>query len=269
MWLPDHRPCGRWPLSCQFDDPSQTEASQSRQSELRVDGATPYRTSVDSTASRDDRHKRILGQTAQSGLPGGVRIAHAQIRLQLRLDCPGVAKWVSPRVSAALMSTVLGPTVEFAFIAGNVVTTRSAAVPGAVGLVLMAALGALLVDGPHRLLDRTASLSPRPTNRDRRGNDDGPGGSEERPEDRGGHEGRPVTQTTKQSMHRLLFSSPSRGNRVGPADAKIISAHHGKTDHEANPTDSPFCWSMAAQCSRCGNLVKSWSPSGCYARRGR
>ena len=193
----------------------------------------------------------------------------AQIRVQLRLDCPGVAKWVSPRVSAALMSTVLGPTVEFAFIAGNVVTTRSAAVPGAVGLVLMAVLGALLVDGPHGLLDRTASLSPRPTNRDSRGNDDGPGGRKERPEDRRGHEGRPVTQTTKQSMHRLLFSSPSRGNRVGPADAKIISAHHGKTDHEANPTDSPFCWSMAAQGSRCGNLVNSWSPSGCFARRGR
>src|SRR5665647_1613075 len=132
------------------------------------------------------------------------------------------------------MSTVLGPTVEFAFIAGNVVTTRSAAVPGAVGLVLMAVLGALLVDGPHGLLDRTASLSPRPTNRDRPGNDDGPGGSEERPEDRRGHEGRPVTQTTKQSMHQLLFSSPSRGHSGGPADAKIISAHHGKTDHAAN-----------------------------------
>jgi len=158
-----------------------------------------------------------------------------QIRVQLRLDCPGVAKWVSPRVSAALMSTVLGPTVEFAFIAGNVVTTRSAAVPGAVGLVLMAVLGTLLVDGPHGLLDRTASLSPRPTNRDKRGNDDGPGGSEERPEDRGGHEGRSVTQTTTQSMHQLLFSSPSRGHSGGPADAKIISAHHGKTDHEANP----------------------------------
>src|SRR5665647_3508408 len=136
-------------------------------------------------------------------------------------------------MSAALMSTVLGPTVEFACIAGNVVTTRSAAVPGAVGLVLMAVLGALLVDGPHGLLDRTASLSPRPTNRDRRGDEDGPGGSEERPEDRGGHEGRPVTQTTKQSM-QLLFSSPSRGHSGGPADAKIISAHPGKTDHAAN-----------------------------------
>src|SRR5665647_1512623 len=136
-------------------------------------------------------------------------------------------------MSAALMSTVLGPTVEFACIAGNVVPTRSAAVPGAVGLVLMAVLGALLVDGPHGLLDRTASLSPRPTNRDRRGDEDGPGGSEERPEDRGGHEGRPVTQTTKQSM-QPLFSSPSRGHSGGPADAKIISAHPGKTDQAAN-----------------------------------
>jgi len=99
----------------------------------------------------------------------------------------------------------------------------------------MAVRGALLVNGPRGLLDRTASPSPRPTNRDSRGNDDGPGGRKERPEDRRGHQGRPVTQTTKQFMHRLLFSSPSRGNRVGPADAKIISAHDGKTDHEANP----------------------------------
>jgi hypothetical protein len=164
------------------------------------------------------------------------------------------------------MSTVLGPTVECAFIAGNVVTTRSAAVPGAVGLVLMAVLGALLVNGPHRLLDRTASLSPRPTNRDRRGNDDGPGGSEERPGDRGGHQGRPVTQTTKQSMHRLLLSSPSRGHSRGPAE--MISVHEGQSDHEGNLADSPFCWSMTAQGSRCGNLVNSWSPSGCCALRG-
>ena len=99
-------------------------------------------------------------------------------------------------MSAALMSTVLGPTVDFAFIAGNVVTTRSAAVPGAVNLVRMAVLGALLVDGPRRPSDRAASLSPRPTNRDNRSNDDGPAGCEERPEDRRGHEDRPVTQTT-------------------------------------------------------------------------
>jgi hypothetical protein len=70
-------------------------------------------------------------------------------------------------------------------------------------------------------------------------------------------------------MHQLLFSSPSRGHRGEPADANIISAHHGKTDHEANLTDSPFCWSMDTQGSRCGHLVKSWSPSGCCARRGR
>ena len=182
---------------------------------------------------------------------------------------PGVAKWVSPRVSAALRSTFLGPAIEFTFSAGDVVTARCASVPGAVGLVLVAVRGALVVDGARGLLDRTANLSPGPTNRDSRGNDDGPGGSEERPEDRGGHEGRSVTQTTTQSMHQLLFSSPSRGHSGGPADAKIISAHHGKTDHEANPTDSPFCWSMAAQCSRCVNLVNSWSPSGCCARRGR
>lgn len=103
----------------------------------------------------------------------------------------------------------------------------------------MAVRGALLVDGPRGLLDCTASLSPRPTNRDSRGNDDGPGGRDERPEDRRGHEGQPVTQTTKQSMHQL-FSSPSRGNRVGPADAKITNAHRRKTDDETNPTDSPF-----------------------------
>ena len=153
-----------------------------------------------------------------------------------------VAKWVSARVSAALCSTFLGPAVEFTFSAGDVVTARGASVPGAVGLVLMAVRGALLVDGPHRLLDRTASLSPRPTNRDSRGNDDSPGGRQERPEDRRGHEDWPVPQTTKQFMRQLLYSSPSRGNRVGPADTEIIRAHHGKTDGEANPTDSPFRW---------------------------
>jgi hypothetical protein len=133
----------------------------------------------------------------------------AQIPVHLRLDCPGVAKWVSPRVSAALLSTVLGPTVECAFIAGDMVTARSTAVPGAVGLVLMAVLGALLVDGPLGLLDRTASLSPRQNNRERRGNDDGSRGSEERPEDRGVHEGQSVSQTTKQFMDQLLSSGPS------------------------------------------------------------
>jgi hypothetical protein len=122
----------------------------------------------------------------------------------------------------------------------------------------MAVRGALLVDGPRGLLDCTASLSPRPTNRDSRGNDDGPGGRDERPEDRRGHEGQPVTQTTKQSMHQL-FSSPSRGTSVQPADAKIINAHRRKTDDETNPTDSPFFWSMAAQGSRCGKLVNSRS----------
>lgn len=97
-------------------------------------------------------------------------------RVQLRLGWPGVAKWVSPGVSAAPRSTVLGPAIEFTFSAGDVVTAHCASVPGAVGLVLMAVPGALVVDGPHGLLDRTASLSPSPTNRDSRGNDDGPGG---------------------------------------------------------------------------------------------
>ena len=164
------------------------------------------------------------------------------VRLQLRMGWPGVATWVSARVSAALRSTVLGPAIEFAVSAGDVVTARCASEPGAIGEVLMAVRGALVVDGPHGLLDRTTSLSPRPTNRDSRGNDDGPGGRQERPEDRRGHEGQPVTQTTKQFMRQLLYSSPSRGNRVGPADAEIIRAHHGKTDGEANPTDSPFRW---------------------------
>jgi hypothetical protein len=152
---------------------------------------------------------------------------------------PGVAKWVSPGVSAALRSTVLGPAIEFTFSAGDVVTARCASVPGAVGLVLMAVRGALVVDGPHGLLERTASLSPCPTNRDRRGNDDGPGGRQERPQDRRGHEGQPVTQTTKQFMRQLLYSSQSRGNRVGPAGAQIIRAHHGKTGHEANGYQAP------------------------------
>jgi hypothetical protein len=35
-------------------------------------------------------------------------------------------------------------------------------------------------------------------------------------------------------MHQFLFSSPSRGHRWGPADAKIIGAHRGKTEHAAN-----------------------------------
>ncbi len=136
--------------------------------------------------------------------------------VQLRMGCPGVAKPVSPRVSAALRSTVLGSAIKFTFSAGDVVTARCASVPGAVGLVLMAVRGALVVDGPHWLLDRTASLSPRPTKRDTRGNDDGPGGRQERPQDRRGHEGQPITQTTKQFMGQLPYSSPLRGNRVGP-----------------------------------------------------
>ena len=137
------------------------------------------------------------------------------IRVQLRLGCPGVAKPASQRVTAALRSTVLGPAIEFTFSAGDVVTARCASIPGPVGLVLMAVRGALVVDGPHGLLDRTASLSPRPTDSDSRGNDDRPGGRQERPEDRRGHEGQPVTQTTKQFMRQLLYSSPCAGHHVG------------------------------------------------------
>ena len=136
----------------------------------------------------------------------------------------GVAKWISARGSAALRSTVLGPAIKFAFSAGDVVTTRCASVPGAVGLVLMAVRGALVVDGPHWLFNRTSSLSPGHTDRDSGDHDDGPGGRQERPEDRRGHEGQPVTQTTKQFMRQLLYSSPSRGNRVGPDGAQIIRA---------------------------------------------
>lgn len=173
-----------------------------------------------------------------------------------RWGWPGVATWVSARVSPALRSTVLGPAIDFTFSTGDVVTARCASVPGAVGLVLVAVRGALVVDGPRGLLDRTTSLSPRPANCDSRGDDDGRGGRQDRPEDRRGHEGQPVTQTTKQFMRPLLYSSPSRGNRVGPADDKM-SAHHEETDYEANLTDSPFRWSMATQGSGCGNMVSS------------
>lgn len=76
-------------------------------------------------------------------------------------------------------------------------------------------------------------LAPPPTDRDSRGNDDGPGGRHERPQDRRGHEGQPVTQTTKQFMRQLRYSSPWAGHHVGP-DAKIMGAHRGVADHEAN-----------------------------------
>src|SRR5664280_804706 len=112
------------------------------------------------------------------------------------------------------MSTVLSPAIEFAFTAGHVVATRRAAVPGFVGLVVMAVSGARFVDGPGGLVHPTASLSPRLANRDKRGNADGPGDSEERPQDRRGHEGRSVTQLPTKLMSQLLSSSPSRGHRV-------------------------------------------------------
>jgi hypothetical protein len=178
------------------------------------------------------------------------------IRVQLRLGCPGVAKPASPRVTAALRSTVLGPAIEFAFSAGDVVAARCASVPGAVGLVFLAVRGALVVDGPRGLVERTASLRPRPTNCDSRGDDDGPGGRQERPEDRRGHEGQPVTQTTKQFMRQLMYSSPWAGHHVGP-DAKIIGAHRGMTDHKANV--------MRVNMTSCSSLLTIcvWGSLGC------
>ena len=136
-----------------------------------------------------------------------------------------------PRVPATLLSTVLGPTVELDFIAGNVVTTRSAAVPGAVGLELVAILGALLVDGPHGLLDRSASLSPRSTsrdsstNRDRRGDEDGPGGAKSAQRIVGVTKAGPLSRPPS-SPRMSSCSQAHREATEGRADAKIISAHH-------------------------------------------
>src|ERR1035437_6165469 len=119
-----------------------------------------------------------------------------------------VTQWFSSRVSAALTSTVLSPAIEFAFTAGHVVATRRAAVPGFVGLVVVAVSGARFVDGPGGFVHPTASLSPCLANRDKRGNANSPGDSEKRPQDRRGHEGQPVAPKPNKNITPHPFSHP-------------------------------------------------------------
>jgi len=135
-------------------------------------------------------------------------------------------------VSAALVYTVLGRSIKLALAAGYVVSARGAAPPGVIGHVGMAADAArqrdvadVFVRGrgivPRResLGRRRESLGPRLVSGDDPADaeDDGDGDGddrEERPDERGGHEGRSVVQQPRKLMSQPFLPALSRRRAV-------------------------------------------------------
>lgn len=128
------------------------------------------------------------------------------------------------------MSTVLGPAIEFAFMAGYVVAARGAAVPGIEDLVVVAASGARFVDAPGGLFRRKASLSPRLADGDERGDADAEshGGREECPEDRLDHEKvGPLPKPRMELMPRTCLPIVREGILKGGYPSKSIRGNLG------------------------------------------
>src|SRR5665647_1231244 len=115
---------------------------------------------------------------------------------------PHIRQRYSPRVSAALVSTVRDQAIQFAVTSRYVVSARVAAPSGVVLLVDMAVDAAGRRDGAEGLVQRTESLGLglRLAGRDESADTDTDGHSDhdEHPEDHRGHGGRSATQTTNE-----------------------------------------------------------------------
>lgn len=101
--------------------------------------------------------------------------------------------------SAAILSTILGQAVELALSAGYMVPARHTSVAAAVGKVVVSAGDTFLVDGTEALLRRPGP-GPRVAEDKQPGKADDRDDCQERPQDRGRHEGRSVIEAPVEPM---------------------------------------------------------------------